>query len=266
MLWCCVILWGLQTHAQFQDDENRCYYTAFSCKFLGLVDCAGLHEVPVTSAKNTMKTHIAGRKKCKPVLSGKGSQWPSQRFCEQMKNGLVHSLVTSCHLEYFIKLLNVILHLNLFSFLLWFAFWKKNHWSFLGAMETVLMSEMFSVGAWKREADGCSYWWALLAVGAVECSAELLSWLCLGWVRLAARRKSLCRGIELSPGAAVTLCPVVSPRAQPHHMAALAAVHASSGASFADLHRITLPVQLWVFFCPRKWWGIFLVLMLSWSL
>lgn len=70
----------------------------------------------MTSAKNTMKTHIAGREKCKPILSGKGSQWP--RFCEQMKNGFAHGLVTSCHLEYFIKLLNVILHLNLSSFLL----------------------------------------------------------------------------------------------------------------------------------------------------
>lgn len=44
---------------------------------------------------------MADRKKCKPVLSGEGSHWPSQKFCEQMKNGLAHSLVTSCHLEYY---------------------------------------------------------------------------------------------------------------------------------------------------------------------
>lgn len=49
---------------------------------------------------------------------------------------------------------------------------------------------------------------------------------------LAAGWRSLQRGTgcELSPGAAVTLCPVASPRAQPHHRAALALIHASSGA------------------------------------
>lgn len=55
--------------------------------------------MPVTSEKDTMRTHMAGRKKCKPILSGTGSQWPSQKFCEQMKNGFAYSLFTSCHLE-----------------------------------------------------------------------------------------------------------------------------------------------------------------------
>lgn len=118
-------------------------------------------------------------------------------------------------------------------------------------METVLMSEMFSVGAWKREADGCSYWWAWLAVGAVECRvAELAG---RGWVRLAARRQSLCRGCELSPGAAVTLCPVVSPWAQPHHMAALASVPASSGASLEIWARLHCLVNSGVFSAPGNY-------------
>lgn len=104
--------------------------------------------------------------------------------------------------------------------------------------------------------------WLQLLVSMVGCWCITEQWSAVqncwagsgvGWVRLSARWKSLQRGrgCELPAGAAVTSCPVVSPRAEPHHMAALAWIPASSGAFHLQIWaRLHCLFDSGFFFCP----------------
>lgn len=103
--------------------------------------------------------------------------------------------------------------------------------------------------------------WVLVHNRAVECSTELLSWQWSGVSQTLSKVEEPAEGQRLwaSPGAVVTLCPVVSPRVEPHHMAALAWICASSGAShlqiWTRLHCLfnsgffSVPVYYEVSFC-----------------